>query len=158
MSKYPVTPEDVISYEGGEGNAFMVHDLASRVADLINGTWDMDKARDSIVAWLECHGDEQPTDTRPYKVYRATATEYVSWECEVVARDENEAWEQAKSAASAGWFVKDESYDWCTYEPDQVLHEDVRPSPDNPQEWVSSTGDKLEAYHNPDLNGEATNG
>lgn len=56
---YRVTPEDIISYAGGEGNAEMVHDLACLVADLINLDWETDVALTDIIAWLECHGSEE---------------------------------------------------------------------------------------------------
>lgn len=99
--------------------------------------------------------DNKPEpDTRPLNVYRVSATDHVNWTCNVVARDEEEAYTLANDAAEAGTFVKGESYEFqihAVYDSD-VSHHGVKPT-DDPHVWVMSDGETIDAFGQ-----EATNG
>ena len=92
--------------------------------------------------------DNKPEpDTRPFNVYKVTATEYVGWEVDVVARDVQEAFLQANEAASNGWFEKTESYDWTTHEPhEQPVWRNVKQPTSDTHVWVTEEGDCIAAY------------
>ena len=135
-----------IDHDTPDGYDLTADDIRERLQERLNSVPD-----DEL---LEASGltdtvDNKPEpDTRPFNVYKVTATEYVNWEVAVVARDVDEAYLQANEAAmDGGWFEKNESYDWTTHEPhEQPVWCNVKQPTSDPHVWVTEEGDCIAAY------------
>ena len=135
-----------IDHDTPDGYDLTADDIRERLQERLNSVPD-----DEL---LEASGltdtvDNKPEpDTRPFNVYKVTATEYVGWEVAVVARDVDEAHLQANEAAMrGGWFEKTESYDWTTHEAyEQPVWCNVKQPTSDPHVWVTEEGDCITAY------------